>query len=39
LLSRVAAAIGERAEFFERQLVKPQRLGGVDARAGPNFLE
>ena len=38
-LRQLAAAVGERAKLFERQLVKPQRLGGVDALSVPDFLE
>ena len=38
-LRELAAAVGERAKFFQRQRIKPQRFGGIDARAVPNFLQ
>ena len=38
-LRKLAAAVGERAEFFQRQSIKPQRFGRVDAGAAPDFLE
>ena len=38
-LGQLPAAVGERAELFERQGIKPQRLGRVDAPAVPNFLQ
>ena len=38
-LGELAAAVGQRAEFFERQVIKPQRLGPVDALAVPDFLQ
>jgi hypothetical protein len=31
--------VGERAEFFERQRVKPLGVSRVNALAVPNFLE
>ena len=36
---QLAAAVGERAKFFERPMVKAQGLGPVDAPAVPDFLE
>ena len=38
-LGQLPAAVGERAEFFQRQMIKPQRLGLVDAPAVPNLLQ
>ena len=38
-LGELAAAVGQRAEFLQRQMIKPQRLALVDALALPHFLE
>ena len=38
-LGKLAAAVGERAEFFQRQMIKPQRLGLGNAFAVPDFLQ
>ena len=38
-LGELAAAVGERAEFLQRQMIKPQGLGLVDALAVPDFLQ
>ena len=38
-LGELAATVGERAEFLQRQLIQPQSLGGIDAPAVPDFLE
>ena len=38
-LGQLAAAVGERAEFLQRQMIKPQRLGRVDAPAVPDLLQ
>jgi len=38
-LRQLPATIRERAELFERQLIKPQRFGRIDAPAVPNSLE
>ena len=38
-LGELAAAVGERAEFLQRQMIKPQRLGRVDALAVPDLLQ
>ena len=35
----LTSPVGERAEFFERQMIKPQRVGLLDALAVPDFLE
>lgn len=37
-LGELAAAVGERAEFFERQRPKPFRVSLVDALTVPDFL-
>ena len=37
-LGELAAAVGERAEFLQRQMIKPQRLALVNALAIPDFL-
>ena len=38
-LSELATSIRQRAEFFERQMIKPQRLVLINALSVPNFLE
>ena len=38
-LGQLPPPVSERAELFERQGIKALRLGGVDAPAGPDFLE
>ena len=38
-LRQFAAAMRERAEFLERQMIQAQRLGGRDPAAGPHLLE
>src|ERR1035438_8349649 len=38
-LGELAAAVGERAEFLQRQMIKPQRLALVDALAVPRLLQ
>ncbi len=38
-LGQLPAAVGERAEFLQRQMIQPQGLGRVDAPAVPDFLE
>ena len=38
-LRKLPPAVGERAEFFQRQMIKPQRFGLVNALAIPDFLQ
>ena len=38
-LGELPAAVGERAEFLQRQMIKPQRLALADALALPYFLQ
>ena len=38
-LCELAAAVGERAEFFEWQMIKPQGLVLIDTFALPNLLQ
>ncbi len=35
----LAPPVGQRAEFFERQMIKPQRLSLVDALPIPDLLQ
>ena len=34
----VTPPVGQRAQFLQRQMIKPQRLGSVDTPAVPDFL-
>ena len=38
-LGKLAAAVGERAKFLQRQMIKPQGFGLVDALAVPDLLQ
>src|SRR5208282_1770355 len=38
-LGQLTAAVGQRAEFLERQMIKPQRFALADALAIPDFLQ
>jgi hypothetical protein len=38
-LGQLPPAVGQRAEFFQGQMIQPQRLGRVDAPAVPDLLQ
>ena len=38
-LRQLPASIRQRAEFFQRQMIKSQRFSGINALSVPNFLQ